>query len=198
MTGHPRGACLRFVRRLGVDERSPHKDWTAGDKQRLLDLSARFLLREVARQMGRSYGSVRSMLHRLGATARMGQDWFTIFTLADALHIDVQEVQRWIDRGWLKCTVVPVGNLTRVIITANDLDEFCRTHGRELKGSRRIHWRRLEFLTTFIFPPSHAELLPVRDSKKERAAYEEQAQTLPKIGTGSESGDESEASEWAC
>lgn len=26
----------------------------------------------------------------------------------------------------------------------------------------------------FAFPPSHAELLPVRDSKKERLAYEAQ------------------------
>jgi hypothetical protein len=27
---------------------------------------------------------------------------------------------------------------------------------------------------TFVFPPSHAELLPVRSAKKEQASYEEQ------------------------
>ena len=32
----------------------------------------------------------------------------------------------------------------------------------------------LNFVQAFVFPPSHAELLPVRESKKERAAYDEQ------------------------
>jgi hypothetical protein len=29
---------------------------------------------------------------------------------------------------------------------------------------------------TFVFPPNHAELLPVRSAKKEHYAYEEQMQ----------------------
>lgn len=198
ITGYPRDACLRFVRQLGVAERNPYKAWTENDKQRLLDLSARFLLKEVARLMCRSYSSVRSMLHHLGATARMGQDWFTLYVLAEALHIDADEVQRWIDRKWLKCRVVPIGELKRVIITADDFDEFCRTHGRQLAGGRRIPWRRLEFLTTFVFPPSHAELLPVRDSKKERAAYEEHYQAPSKIGPSSEPDEPNEDKEWVC
>jgi hypothetical protein len=42
------------------------------------------------------------MLRRLGANGRMGQDWFTKYTLAEALHIRAEEVQEWIDRGWLQ------------------------------------------------------------------------------------------------
>jgi hypothetical protein len=33
---------------------------------------------------------------------------------------------------------------------------------------------RLSFVQTFVFPPSHMELLPVREAKKEQAAYDEQ------------------------
>jgi hypothetical protein len=33
---------------------------------------------------------------------------------------------------------------------------------------------RLDFVQTFVFPPNHAELLPVRSAKKEQCAYEEQ------------------------
>jgi hypothetical protein len=33
---------------------------------------------------------------------------------------------------------------------------------------------RLSFVQTFVFPPSHTELLPVRGAKKEQAAYDEQ------------------------
>ena len=203
ITGYPRDACLRFVRQLGVAERNPYKVWTPNDKQRLLDLSARFLLKEVARLMCRSYSSVRSMLHHLGATARMGRDWFTLYVLAEALHIDADEVQRWIDHKWLKCRVVRIGEFKRLIITADDFDAFCKSHGSKVVG-RRINWERLEFIRTFVFPPSHSELLPVRDSKKERAAYEEQYQATSKIGPGSEpdgpiEGDvPTEAKEWVC
>ena len=42
------------------------------------------------------------MLRRLGANGRMGRDWFTKYTLAEALHIRAEEVQKWISRGWLK------------------------------------------------------------------------------------------------
>lgn len=130
-------------------------------------------LPEVAIAMRRSPGSIRSMLYRLGASARMGQDWFTKYTLAEALHIRADEVQRWISLGWLKCRVVHTGKLQREIIDADAFSEFCKTHSRDIVG-RRLNIDRLDFVKDFVFPPSHAELLPVRESKKERAAYEEQ------------------------
>ena len=179
MTGNPRDACLRFARQLGVSERDTHKDWTNDDKQRLLDLSARYPLKEAARLLGRSYSSVRSTLHRLGATAQMGRDWFTLYSLAEALHINADTVRRWTECGWLKSRVIQTGDLKRVIITADDFSKFCMTHRAQLLG-RRINQERLEFVRTFVFPPSHAELLPVRDSKKERAAYKDN-QTQRKI-----------------
>jgi hypothetical protein len=72
----------------------------------LLELISIQPLPEVAIAMRRSPGSIRSMLYRLGASARMGQDSFTKYTLAEALHIRAEEVQRWIQLGWLKCRVV--------------------------------------------------------------------------------------------
>jgi len=129
------------------------------------------------------------MLYRLGANARMGQDWFTKSTLAEALHIRVGEVQRWITLGWLKCRVVQTGKLQRGIIDADDFSEFCRAHGREVVG-RRLNIDRLNFVKDFVFPPSHAELLTVRESKKERAAYEEQMSTSPHLDIDDEQYDE--------
>ena len=127
---------------------------------------------------GAAPGSIRSMLYRLGASARMGQDWFTKYTLADALHIRTEEVRRWISLGWLKCRLVQTGKLKREIIDADDFSEFCKTHSREIVG-RRLNIDRLNFVRDFVFPPSHAGLLPVRESKKERAAYEEHLGTDP-------------------
>jgi len=113
------------------------------------------------------------MLRRLGANGRIGQDWFTKYTLAEALHIRAEEVQRWIDRGWLKCRIVETGRLKKQIIDAGDFCEFCNRHRTEIVG-RRLNFDRLDFVQTFVFPPSHVELLPVREAKKEQAEYEEQ------------------------
>jgi hypothetical protein len=103
----------------------------------------------------------------------MGQDWFTKHSLAEALHIRADEVQKWIDRGWLKCRSVATDGLKRQLIDADDFCEFCKQHRQEIVGNR-LNIDRLNFVQTFVFPPSHTELLPVRNAKKENAAYERQ------------------------
>jgi hypothetical protein len=173
LTGNPRDACLRFVRQLGVTAKQQHRGWTVAEQQRLLDLVALNPPHELAKIMRRSPGSIRSMLRRLGANAQMGRDWFTPFTLAQALHIRVDEVQRWVDREWLKCRIVETGRLKKKIIDADDFAEFCK-HYRTAVIGRRLNAERLDFVRNFVFPPSHVELLPVRESKKERAAYKAQ------------------------
>ena len=172
VSGNPRSACWRFVRHSGVNGRRSYRPWTKPEQQRLLDLIASRSFKEVTLQMRRSPTSVRSMLKRLGASAQMGQDWFTKHALAEALHIRADEVQKWIDRGWLKCRTVASDGLKRHLIDAQDFCEFCQQHPSEVVGNR-LNVERLNFVQTFVFPPSHAELLPVRNAKKEQYSYEE-------------------------
>jgi len=178
VSGNPRDACSRFARQAGVGGKRAYCPWPEHAQKRLLDLIAVQSLPEVAIAMRRSPASIRSMLYRLGASARMGQDWFTIYTLSQALHIRPDEVERWITLGWLKCRTVQSGKLQREIIDADDFSEFCEAHSREVVG-RRLNVERLNFVKDFVFPSSHAELLAVRDSKKERAAYDQQMSNPP-------------------
>ena len=67
-----------------------------------------------------------------------------------------------------------------LIIDADAFSEFCKGHSKEVVG-RRLNVDRLNFVKDFVFPPSHAELLPVRESKKERAAYEDQMGRAPQF-----------------
>jgi hypothetical protein len=173
VSGNPRGACWRFVRQSGVTSKRSYRKWTKTEQQKLLDLIALHTLQEVTVLLRRSPTSVRAMLHRLGASARMGQDWFTKHTLAEALHVRAEEVQKWIDRGLLRSRVVETSGLQRQIIDAEDFCDFCKRHRREIVG-HRLNADRLSFVQTFVFPPSHMELLPVREAKKEQAAYDEQ------------------------
>lgn len=173
VSGNPRVACWRFVRQSGVTSKRCYRQWTKTEQQKLLDLIASRSLREVTVLLRRSPTSVRAMLHRLGANARMGQDWFTKHTLAAALHVRADEVQKWIDRGLLQCRIVETSGLQRQIIDAEDFCDFCKRHRREIVG-HRLNVDRLSFVQTFVFPPSHMELLPVREAKKEQADFEAQ------------------------
>lgn len=103
----------------------------------------------------------------------MGKDWFTKHTLAAALHVRPEEVGKWIDRGLLRSRIVEAGGLQKQIISAEDFCDFCKRHSGEIVG-RRLNVERLRFVQTFVFPPSHMELLPVREAKREQAAYDEQ------------------------
>jgi hypothetical protein len=141
------------VRQSGVKSGRSYRQWTKPEQQKLLDLVASHSLQEVAVLLHRPPASVRSMLHRVGASARMGQDWFAKHALAEALHVRAEEVQRWIDRDWLKCRMVGTDGLQRALIDAEDFCEFCKEHRREIVGNR-LNADRLNFVQTFVFPPA--------------------------------------------
>src|SRR5258708_31084169 len=130
LSGNPRDACLRFLRQLGVTQRRNYREWTKAEQQRLLDLTASIPVEEAARIMRRPPGSVRSMLHRLQGGGRKGREWFTKSSLASALHIRPDEVQRGMNNGWLKHRVVQTSGLKMQTI---DPDNFCDFVKRSLR-----------------------------------------------------------------
>jgi hypothetical protein len=172
ISGNPRWACRRFVRSMGLKSKRPQRAWSTAEQQRLLKLQ------EIARLLRRSQSSVWHMLRRLGANAKMGTDSFSTYSLAVALHVRPEKVQEWIARNWLKTREVESSSGKWVTILAEDFCLFCREHTRDVVGSRLTR-ERLEFVYHFAFPPSHAELLPVRESKKERGAYQRQSFNAP-------------------
>jgi len=172
-SGNPRWACRRFVRRMGVKSRRPYRVWTTREQERLLKLIDLYPINEAARLMGRSQSSIWHMLYRLGANAKMGKDSFTKYTLSVALHVRPETIEIWINRGWLQAKKMEAGPGKRVVIEAEDFCQFCKRHTKDAVGNR-LTKERLDFVYHIAFPPSHAELLPVRESKKERNAYDSQ------------------------
>src|SRR5260370_505806 len=170
ISGNPRASCWRFIRRHGVRGTITSPLWTDAERRRLLHLIEQHPVAEVAKALRRSERAIRIKLGELGANSHIGKDWFTPGTLASALHVSREKVQRWIDRGWLKATEPSAGKVKRVLIAADDFCRFCRQYRQEVVGPR-LNVARLDFIQSFVFPPTHAELLPVRASKIERAAY---------------------------
>jgi hypothetical protein len=164
LSGNPRDACFRFLHQQGVKQRRAWRPWTKPEQQRLFDLIETCPLQEVSRIMQRSPHSIRSMLHRLGESSQRGRDWFTVYSLAEALHVRSDEVQKWIDHGWLKCRVVETTGVKKRIIDPEDFSEFVKQHGPAVVG-RRLKSDGLWFVKNFVFPPKHAHLLPLRPSR---------------------------------
>jgi hypothetical protein len=98
LSGNPRDACFRFLRQHGVTQKRVWRPWTKPEQQRLFDLIESCPVEEISRIMQRSPHSIRSMLHRLGENTQRGRDWFTVYSLAEALHVRSDEVQKWIDQ----------------------------------------------------------------------------------------------------
>jgi hypothetical protein len=172
-SGYPRRACWKFLRRMGIRSKRAQRRWTPAERERLEKLIDLHPVNEIATILRRSQSSIWHMLYRMGASAAMGRDSFTKHTLAVALHVSPIQVETWINRGWLKARELQTGRIKRVIIAAEDFCEFCRAHTKDAVGNR-LSKERLDFVYHFAFPRSHAELLPVRESKKERSAYEVQ------------------------
>lgn len=161
LSRNPRDACLRFVRQHGIGQQRRYRFWTKPEQQRLVDLLETSTVEEVAKALQRTQGSVRSMLQRLGESAHRGRDWFTIYNLAEALHVRADEVQKWVNNGWLKCRIVETTGITKRIIDSDDFCAFVKQHGPAVVG-HRLSFEGLKFVQTFVFPPKHAHLLPLR------------------------------------
>ena len=172
ISGNPRDACLRFLRELGVHQKRAYREWTKPEQQRLLDLISSLPVEEVAKILRRPAGSVRSMLHRLGVGGKTGREWFTKFSLSRALHTRPDEIQKWIDRGWLRSRSVATAGTKANVIDPDDFCEFVKQHGHAVV-SRRLTYEALWFVQHYVFPPSHADLLSVRGTYKKHDADEE-------------------------
>lgn len=161
LSGNPRDACLRFLRRFGVAEKRSYREWTTREQQRLIELVDDVPVQEAARILRRPPASVRSMLHRLGIRVRQSREWFTVSLLAQSLHVGRDEVRKWVDRGWLQCRVVQAQSAKVQIIDADDFCSFVKKYGREVIGNR-LNSDGLAFIRDYVFPRSHADLLSVR------------------------------------
>jgi predicted transcriptional regulator len=129
----------------------------------------------IALKMRRTRGSVGRRLSRLGISSKMCRDSFSKHQLAKLLHIRPRAIQRWIDAGLLLSQREGTEKAPRLIIEADEFRRFAKQHPEALLQGR-VEPDRLEFVFKFVFPRPHTDLLPVREAKKERAAYAEQMQ----------------------
>jgi len=112
----------------------------------------------------------------VGGQAAIGSQQFS---LSRALHTRSDEVQKWIDLGWLKSRTLTTAGVKAQIIDADDFCEFVKHHGRHVVG-RRLRYDALWFVQNYVFPPSHPELLSVRGAYNKHAITSETDASTPR------------------
>jgi hypothetical protein len=94
LTGNPRDACIRFLDRHGARQKRTYQFWTKPEQQRVIDLMENCPIAEIARMIQRTPCAIRCMLRRLGESPKRWREWFTVYSLSEALHVSADEVQK--------------------------------------------------------------------------------------------------------
>jgi hypothetical protein len=66
-SGHPRDACLRFARQMGIAQKRKYRVWPEEEQQQLLALLSSNSVAGIAGKLNRSRWAVYAQLRRLGA-----------------------------------------------------------------------------------------------------------------------------------
>src|SRR5579864_680491 len=154
ITGHPRPACLRFARRMGIKAKGRYRKWPKADQERLLELLDKHSVAGAAERMRCSKASVYALLRRLQLSPSDRRDRLSVRSLADLLHIRKEEIHDWIRKGWLKATTIEVGKVTRTMIKPEDFCRFCEDYRERIIGNR-LNIERLDFVYNYVYPPDH-------------------------------------------
>ena len=174
-SGRSREACWRFVIQHGLKGRVDHRRWTDEEVDLVREEIVKRSVDEIARKLGRTPKSVRSMLQRNRLGVReIRCDLFSLESLASALHIRKEEIRYWIQQGWLQASVSMNGRKRSYIITPEALGHAYKHHLPDLLKRGIPNQSLFEAYVQYIHSPKHTvgeQLLDVRRDKRERAAY---------------------------
>lgn len=175
ITGNTKDACWRFIRQHALRGKHDYKRWTQDEFERLREELATHSLSTVARKLGRSAESIRSILSRNGLSVRSIRcDLFSVESLAAALRVNRREVLSWIQNGWLDARVEERGKHRIYIVSPEALQHLYKAHLHELLSRGLPNRTLFEAYLQYCFAPKHttgSQLLNVRRDKKERDAF---------------------------
>jgi hypothetical protein len=189
-TGRPSERCWRFVIQYGLKGRVAHRRWTDEEVDFVREEIVKRSVDEIAKKLGRTPKSVRSMLQRNRLGVReIRCDIFSLESLARALHTRKDEIRFWIEQGWLEASVSTHRRRCSYTITPEALAHAYKHHLTDLLKRGIPNQSLFEAYVQYVHSPKHTvgeQLLDVRRDKRERAAYA----AIKQSGTGQETSQE--------
>lgn len=175
ITGNSKDACWRFIRQHALRSKHDYRRWTPEEFDQLREELASHPLQTVAKKLGRSEESIRSILARNGLSVRSIRcDLFSVESLASALKLGRREVLHWIEEGWLETNVERHGNRSFHSISPEALARLYRNHLPKLIERGLPNRALFEAYLQYCYVPKHttgSQLLEVRRDKRERESF---------------------------
>lgn len=172
ISGNPRDACLRFARQLGVKAKQDYRRWSKEDLAQMESDLEVHKVRKVAIRLGRTPNQVYGMMHRLGISGKAKfTDRISLYAVARGIRKHPRVVRQWIQIKALHAQNEGTEAVPRWMISQEDLQQFEKKHHKLIKASH-VDRQCLKFMCEYVFPSR--DDMGTRESKKERAAYEEQ------------------------
>ncbi|MCU1323516.1 MAG: hypothetical protein JWM43_3165 [Acidobacteriaceae bacterium] len=176
ITGNSKDACWRFIRQHALRSKHDYRRWTPEEFDQLREELASHPLQTVAKKLGRTKESIRSILARNGLSVRAIRcDVFSAESLASALKVGRREVLHWIEQGWLETNVERHGNRSFHTISPEALARLYRNHLVQLIERGLPNRGLFEAYLQYCYVPKHttsSQLLDVRRDKREREAFD--------------------------
>lgn len=174
-SGRSRERCWRFIIQHGIKGRVDNRRWTDEEVDIVREEIVKRSVDEIARKLGRTPKSVRSMLQRNRLGVReIRCDLFSLESLSGALHIRREEIRFWIQQGWLQASVSTNGRRRSYTITSEALAHAYKHHLPDLLKRGIPNQSLFEAYVQYVHSPKHTvgeQLLDVRRDKRERAAF---------------------------
>jgi hypothetical protein len=174
-TGRPSEKCWRFIIQYGLKGKVDHRRWTDEEVEYVREEIVKRSVDEIAKKLGRTPKSVRSMLQRNRLGVReIRCDIFSLESLARALHIRKDEIRVWIEQGWLQASVTTHRRRRSYTITPEALAHAYKHHLMDILKRGVPNRSLFEAYVQYVHSPKHTigeQLLDVRRDKRERAAY---------------------------
>lgn len=182
ISGNSKDACWRFIRQHALRGKHDYRRWTPEEFDQLREELASHSLQAVAKKLGRTEESIRSILARNGLSVRSIRcDVFSVESLATALKVGRREVLHWIEQGWLETTVERYGKRSFHAISPEALTRLYRNHLPQLLERGLPNRGLFEAYLQYCYVPKHttgSQLLDVRRDKREREAFDALSQSL--------------------
>ena len=126
MTGFPRSVIVSRASALGLASKRG-KQWSTDEISRLRESTGTHSLSIIARELGRSYYSVKGQFAKLRISARVTEG-YSQEELRSLLGVSSRQVQRWITLRWIK--------LSQGRITESGVTRFLRRHPEQYQLNR--------------------------------------------------------------
>jgi hypothetical protein len=173
LTGHDKDACWRFLKKHGVSRPGAGKRKEFGEERAnsIIEYVSEHGVQAATKRFHCEPKTIYNLYQRYGYSIRQTGETFSLRQICSFLCVRRSQVLRWIEEGLLSVRKDKCDSRTYYAIHPDELRKFC-TKNRELLVTRRLSPTRIEFLREYVFAPKHADLLRVRESKKEEEAYQ--------------------------